>query len=432
MNVVELINKKKAKKILTRQEIDFLVLGYTEGRIPDYQFSAFLMAVRLNGMTLNETVDLTASMIDTGERLDLSSLTKPKIDKHSTGGVGDKISLILTPLIAACGVLVPMISGRSLGHTGGTIDKLESIPGFRTDLNLKEMVRALDKVGCFISGQTETIVPADRKIYALRDVTGTVDSIPLITASIMSKKIAEGIDGLVLDVKCGKGAFMKKIEDARMLARWMKRTGERLGKVVSAIITNMDQPIGRMVGNGLEVWEAIKTLRNRGEVDVNEIVFTLGSEMLLQAGRVKNRQEGKFLSMSMIESGKAWEKFKEMVEFQGGNPDHLNDKNNFIKARYQYKIRASRSGFISMVDASDLGWAGLEIGVGRKILTDRIDPDAGFEILKKVGDSVERGEILIIVHTNRQVLPDFLKRVAQSFKIVSKRVKRPPLILGRI
>ncbi len=371
-------------------------------------------------------------MVNSGRVLDFSSVPGPKIDKHSTGGVGDKISLILVPLIAACDVYVPMISGRALGHTGGTLDKLESIPGFRTDLTVKEMRRALRRVGCFISGPTAEVGLADKKIYALRDVTGTVDSIPLITASIMSKKLAEGIDGLVFDVKCGQGAFIKKRKDAVRLARWMMNVGERMGKMVIAVVTNMDQPIGRTIGNGLEIWETIKTLKDKGKEDVKELVLVLGSEMLILANRVKNEKEGRYILMNMIESGKGFEKFKEIVEFQGGDVEYLEEKENFIKAKYQYIVKARYPGYVSSIDTLGLGMAGLELGVGRRKLDDKIDSDSGFELLKKVGDGVDRKEDLVIVHSNKKLDELFLERVLGFFKMSKIKVVRPELVIKKL
>jgi len=430
VNAVELINKKKERRALTEEEISFLVESYTAGEIPDYQFAAFLMAVRLNGMTLRETGALTGAMIDSGDSLDLRFLGGPKVDKHSTGGVGDKISLILAPLVACFDIAVPMISGRGLGHTGGTLDKLESIPGFRTNLSIKEMYRALKRVGCFISGQTPEIAPADRRIYALRDVTGTVDSIPLITASIMSKKLAEGIDGLVVDVKCGEGAFIKRRRDAVILARWMRKVGEKMGKVIVTVLTSMDQPIGRMVGNGLEVWETVRALKGRCEPDVLELVLTLGSRMLMIAGRADNLQQARDKLQSMLESGKAWDKFRKMVCFQGGDVAVLQKKNAFVKAKYQYEVRAVQTGYVSAIDALGMGVVGIDLGVGRKRVVDKVDHDSGLEVLKKVGQAVDRKEGLVVVHSNKPLDGFFLDRARRLFRISKTPVKPPRLILS--
>lgn len=428
MNIVELINKKKEQKKLTSEEIEFLVTNYTRGKIPDYQFSAFLMAVRLNGLTLEETVSLTSSMIHTGKLLDLSFLSKPSIDKHSTGGVGDKISLILAPLVASCGVCVPMISGRGLGHTGGTLDKLESIPGFRTSLNREEMYQALKQVGCFISGQTAEIAPADKKIYALRDVTGTVDSIPLITASIMSKKIAEGIDGLVLDTKYGKGAFIKTKTDAITLCSWMIKTGKKMGKRVVSLITNMDQPIGRMVGNSLEMWEAIEMLKGRYESDLKDLVFALGSKMLLLANRVKTEREAAKLLYANLCSGKAWQKFRDMVAFQGGKCQVLQNKNHFLKVKHKYEMGSEKSGFVAKIDAYKLGMAAVELGAGRRQIGDRIDPFVGFEVLSKIGNRVDKNQVLMVVYSNKMLGSDYLDRLKEIFLVSQNKVVPPVLI----
>ncbi len=429
MNVIELINKKKENGKLTQKEIEFIVLQYTKGKIPDYQMAAFLMAIRLNGLTLKETFNLTMAMIDTGKAINTSFLKGPKIDKHSTGGVGDKLSLILAPLVASCGVYVPMISGRGLGHTGGTLDKLESIPGFKTNLNPERMSQALKKVGCFISGQTPEIVPADKKMYALRDVTGTVDSIPLITASIMSKKLAEGIDGLVLDVKCGNGAFIKTVKEALTLSRWLIKVGQRSGKKVVALITNMDEPNGRMIGNSLEVWEAIETLKGKINKDIKDLVHELGSQMLVMSRKARNKNEARLILKNNLARGKAWLKFKEMVKFQGGNVKYLEKKSNFIKVKYKYQIKANKSGYLHNIDTSGLGFAGIELGAGRKTINDKIDHNVGFELLKKIGDRVARYEPLSVVYSNKRLGHHFITNLQRLFEISKQRVRRPRLII---
>jgi pyrimidine-nucleoside phosphorylase len=323
-----------------------------------------------------------------------------------------------------------MISGRGLGHTGGTLDKLEAIPGFRWNLSIKEMYRALKRIGCFISGSTPEIAPADRKIYALRDVTGTVDSIPLITASIMSKKLAEGVDGLVVDVKCGQGAFVKRRADAVVLARWLRKVGEKMGKVIVTVLTNMDQPIGRMVGNGLEIWETVRALKGRCEPDVLELVLTLGSRMLMIAGRADNLQQARDKLQSMLESGTAWDKFRKMADFQGGNVSVLHKKSAFVKAKYQYEVRAVQSGYVSGIDALGMGVMGIDLGVGRKKVDDRVDYDSGFEVLKKVGQAVDRKEGLVVVHSSKPLDGFSLDRARRLFRISKTHVKPAPIVLS--
>lgn len=380
--------------------MDFLVGGYARGDIPDYQMAAFAMAVFFRGMTPEETAALTRVMLNSGESVDTSCIRRPKVDKHSTGGIGDKLSLPLAPLVASCGVAVPMISGRGLGITGGTLDKLESIPGYRTALDVREFLSILQSCGCSMIGQTERIVPADRKLYALRDVTATVPSIPLIVSSIMSKKLAEGIDGLVLDVKCGRGAFMKTREDARSLAGGLVNVGRAMGKRVTALVTAMDQPLGRTVGNSLEMVEAIDILRGNGPVDAAELTFTLAAEMLALAGVVSVAADARPLLRRKLESGAALETFKTMVRLHGGRPEFIDDPGRFPVAPLRHACRAPRAGTVRLVDAETVGRISLLLGAGRTTTADVIDPSAGLSELVKVGEQVEAGQPLAILHAS--------------------------------
>ena len=397
---IDVIRKKRDGSELSRAEIEGLVNAYTRGAIPDYQVSAWLMAVVLRGMTRPETAALTDAMLRSGEVLDLSSLPARKVDKHSTGGVGDKTSLVLAPLAAAAGVAVPMISGRGLGHTGGTLDKLEAIPGFNVNLSVAGFRRVLEVCGCAMIGQTAEIAPADRKFYALRDVTGTVESPYLICASIMSKKLAEGIDALVLDVKTGSGAFMKKEQDAAFLAELMVETGERMGKQVVALITDMDQPLGNMIGNALEVVEVVEVLRGGGPADLRELCLELGGWMLHLGGVAKTVAEGRHKSGELISSGKALERFRQMVELQGGNPDSIDDTKKLPSARHTIEVPASKAGYVAAMQCEQIGTACVILGGGRERKEDTVDPAVGIALHKKVGDRVAAGEPLATVHYN--------------------------------
>ena len=392
MDTGTLIRKTRDRQQLGRDEIRWLVRRYARGGIPDYQMAAWLMAVRCRGLSAGETAALTGAIIDSGSTFDFSDLPKPKVDKHSTGGVGDKVSLILAPLVAACGVAVPMVSGRSLGHTGGTLDKLESIPGFRTALAFRQFKRVVGRVGCGIMGQTDRFCPADRQLYALRDVTGTVDSIPLISASIMSKKLAEGIDGLVLDVKTGRGAFLPAPADARRLARSMVRIGVAMGRRVVALVTDMEQPIGAAVGNAVEVVESIEALKGRWRPDLAAVTMALGEEMLLLAGRARTRRGARRLLEGALGQGRALATFGEMVAAQGGDRRIVDDYRRLPQARHCARFRAPVSGFIRSIDALGVGRLGVDMGLGRRMLGDRVDPGAGFVFSNAVGARVERGE----------------------------------------
>jgi pyrimidine-nucleoside phosphorylase len=399
---IDVIRKKRDGVELSRNDIESLVNGYTRGDIPDYQVSAWLMAVVLRGMTRPETAALTDAMLRSGEVLDLSSLPAKKVDKHSTGGVGDKTSLVLAPLAAAAGVTVPMISGRGLGHTGGTLDKLEAIPGFNVNLSVADFRRVLETCGCCMIGQTAEIAPADRKLYALRDVTGTVESPYLICASIMSKKLAEGIDALVLDVKTGSGAFMKNENDAAFLAELMVETGERMGKQIVALITDMDQPLGNMIGNALEVVEVVDILRGKGPEDLRQLCLELAGWMLHLGEAAESVAEGKKQSEKLIASGKALDKFRQMVELQGGDPQTIDDPGKLPHAESTMIIPSPREGFIASVQCEQIGTACVILGGGREKKEDSVDPTVGIVLHKKVGDEVSAGEPLATIHYNAE------------------------------
>jgi pyrimidine-nucleoside phosphorylase len=399
---IDVIRKKRDGGELSPAEIEDLVNSYTKGETPDYQASAWLMAVLLRGMTRPETAALTDAMLRSGEVLDLSALPGRKVDKHSTGGVGDKTSLVLAPLAAAAGVAVPMISGRGLGHTGGTLDKLEAIPGFNVNLPVAEFRRVLEICGCAMIGQTAEIAPADRKLYALRDVTGTVESPYLICASIMSKKLAEGIDALVLDVKTGSGAFMKSERDAAFLAELMVETGERMGKQVVALITDMDQPLGNMIGNALEVVEVVEVLRGRGPEDLRELCLELAGWMLHLGGVAKTVAEGKQQSVRLISSGQALERFHQMIEMQGGDPGVINDAKRLPQARSTMQVASATSGCVGSMQCEQIGTACVILGGGRERKEDAVDPAVGIVLHKKVGDRVAAGEALATIYYNAE------------------------------
>jgi len=430
--VIDLIRKKRDGGALSAAEIDYLVEGCTkdDGSIPDYQLAAWLMAVVLRGMTREETAVLTHAMLHSGEVLDLSFLPAKKVDKHSTGGVGDKTSLVLAPLVAAGGLFVPMISGRGLGHTGGTLDKLESIPGFRVGLAVPEFHRVLKACGCSMIGQTEKVAPADRKLYALRDVTGTVESPYLICASIMSKKLAEGTDALVLDVKTGSGAFMKKEEDAVFLAELMVETGERMGKQMVALITDMNQPLGRMVGNALEVQECIEVLHGGGPADLRELCLDLAAWMFFLGGSSKTVSQGKQLSEQIIASGKAFERFRQMVELQGGDISAIDDPTRLPGTDHRVDVPSLQSGYVSAILCEQVGTACVILGGGRERKEDSVDPAVGIVVHKKIGDKVSTGEPLCTIHCHSDAQAARAKTLLEeSYRIaVAPPAHRPSLI----
>ena len=425
---IDVIRKKRDGGELSRGEIEFLVNAYTRGNIPDYQVSAWLMATVLRGMTRAETAALTDAMLRSGEVLDLSSLPAKKVDKHSTGGVGDKTSLVLAPLAAAAGVAVPMISGRGLGHTGGTLDKLESIPGFDVNLSVAQFRRVLETCGCAMIGQTAEIAPADRKLYALRDVTGTVESPYLICASIMSKKLAEGIDALVLDVKTGSGAFMKNEKDAAFLAELMVETGERMGKRMVALITDMDQPLGCNIGNALEVVEVVEVLRGEGPEDLRQLCVELAGWMLHLGGATSTVVEGKKESEKLIASGKALDKFREMVELQGGDLRTIDDPKKLPQAQHTMILSSPKDGYLAALQCERVGTACVILGGGRERKEDSVDPAVGIVLHKKVGDPVSSGEALATIYYNAEARAARAQQLLdESFQIADSPIheKRP-------
>lgn len=438
MRPAEIIKKKRDGGELSKREIEYLLNGYLDNTIQDYQISAFLMSIFFRGLTMDETTYLTEIMLNSGKRLDLSDIEGIKIDKHSTGGVGDKVSIILAPLMASAGVIVPMISGRGLGHTGGTIDKLESTPNFRTSLTVEEFIKNLRDIGVSIISQTEDIAPLDKKLYALRDVTGTVESIPLIASSIMSKKLSEGINGLVLDVKCGSGAFMKNIESAVRLSQTMVSIGKAMSVKTIALITDMSQPLGRTVGNSLEIKEAISCLKGRWSEDLKIVTLNLGAWMLwikdgIEGKRQKEIHEYIEYLNSLIDDGSAFEKFVNLIEAQGGDPEVAIRFNKLPSARHTVHILSDKSGYINSMDTEKIGIASMLLGAGRKKIGDPVDHSAGIVINKKIGDMVEKGEPLAIFHYNNDGEIEDAKRLyLESLVIDDKEPVRKDLIFDVI
>ena len=429
MNTVNLIKKKREGKALSVEEISFLVDAYTKKQIPDYQFSAFLMAGFLNGLNKKETSALTEAMLFSGIIIDLSDIPGKKVDKHSTGGVGDKTSLIIAPIVAAAGVNVPMISGRGLGHSGGTLDKLESIPGFKTNLSLAQYKKVLKKCQAVLIGQTKDVAPADKLIYALRDVTATVESIPYITGSIMSKKLAEGIDGLVLDVKTGSGAFMKQTKDAKALTQSLMDTAKSFNKEVIAFITDMNQPLGTHIGNWLEVYESVKILQGEMIEDLYEVSIQLSGAMIYLGKKAKSIKEGIKISQELIQNGKAFEKFIEMVELQNGNTFYIHNLDKYPKTKHREVITASKSGFMKMHDNTLIGMASLELGAGRKTIKDIIDPAAGIIFHPKIGTKIKKGDVIAELFTNNKPAIETAKSmISDSYEISKKKVLPVKLI----
>jgi len=418
MRAVDLIRKKRDSGEHSREEIDFLISGYTHGEIPDYQMAAWLMAVWIRGINRSELASLTEAMLSSGQVLNLAGIPSRKVDKHSTGGVGDKTSLILAPVVAAGGLTVPMISGRGLGHTGGTLDKLESIPGFNVNLSLEEFFRVLRECGMGLIGQTAEIAPADKKIYALRDATSTVENIGLICASIMSKKLAEGIDALVLDVKTGSGAFMKREEESVLLAELMVETGVRMGKKVVALITDMNQPLGRMAGHSNEIAECIDVLGGGGPADLVELSLQLSAWMFFLGGRTKSLDDGRLLAEAMISTGEAKAKFKQAIRLQGGNERIVDDPQLLPQARSHVDVPSPSAGFITATNCEQLGTALATLGGGREKKEDSIDHAVGLEFHKRIGDRVEKGEPLATIHYNSDAkLAEAESLIAGSYEI---------------
>jgi pyrimidine-nucleoside phosphorylase len=433
MRAVDVITKKRDGAELSTEEIEFFVQGYTRGEIPDYQAAAWLMTVYLHGMSDRETHDLTLAMAHSGAELDLKDVAPFVVDKHSTGGVGDKVSLVVAPLVAACGVPVAKMTGRGLGFTGGTVDKLESIPGYRTDLSVEEFKAQLDKIGIVLTGQTADLAPADRKLYALRDVTATVASIPLIVSSIMSKKIAAGADAIVLDVKTGNGAFMKTEEAAEALAKAMVRLGSHVGRRVAALISDMNQPLGWQVGNAMEVREAISTLHEGGPADFREHCMIVAAEMLMLTGKAADANAALTLALETLSSGAAWHRFRDMVEAQGGDVRYIEEPELLPKARLVEPVLAPRSGYLSAVNAAEIGMAVVTLGGGRERKGDPIDHSVGVIVHYKVGDLVQKGAPLFTVHANDAgKLAVARERVLAAHTFSDSPVNRLPLFYRRI
>jgi len=427
MRMVDIIEKKRDGQELTTAEINFFIEGYTKGEIPDYQASALAMAIYFQDMNDRERADLTRAMVESGDTIDLSAIDGVKVDKHSTGGVGDTTTLVLAPLVASLGVPVAKMSGRGLGHTGGTIDKLESIAGFHVELTREQFIDLVNRDKVAVIGQSGNLTPADKKLYALRDVTGTVNSIPLIASSIMSKKIAAGADAIVLDVKTGDGAFMKTQEDAEELAHAMVRIGNHVGRKTIAIISDMSQPLGFAIGNALEVKEAIETLQGKGPKDLTELVLTLGSQMVILAGKAKTTEEAKSMLKESISSGKALAKFKDFLTNQGGDASIVDDLTKLPQAKYKIELPAKQSGYISRMVADEIGVASMILGAGRATKEDVIDLAVGLVLHKKVGDKVEEGESILTIYSNRENVEDVKQKLYDNI-FIADTATAPTLI----
>ncbi|EGP5230174.1 pyrimidine-nucleoside phosphorylase [Enterococcus faecium] len=427
MRMVDLIEKKRDGNELSKEEIEYIVTNYTNGKIPDYQVSALLMAIFYQDMTNEEITNLTLAIANSGDVIDLSSLEGIKVDKHSTGGVGDTTTLILAPLVASVGVTVAKMSGRGLGYTGGTLDKLEAIPGFQIELSDEAFVRIVNESKVAVIGQSGNLAPADKKLYALRDVTATVDSLPLIASSIMSKKIAAGADAIVLDVTTGDGAFMKNIEDARRLAKTMTSIGKLANRETVAVISDMSEPLGEAIGNSLEVVEAIETLQGNGPEDLVEMCYALGSQMVVLAGKATTIDEARTLLQEALESGKALAKFKEMIQNQGGDPTIVEQPERILTARYTMELPAKQSGVVSKIVANELGIAAMMLGAGRKTKEDDIDYAVGLKLHKKIGDTVTKGESLLTIYSNDEEISSVIELLYKNIEIGESAMK-PTLI----
>ena len=428
MNIIEIIEKKRDGGILSKEEIKFFIEGYTNDSIADYQASALCMAIYLKGMTDTESTELANAMLESGDQIDLSELSGVKVDKHSTGGVGDKTSLVLAPLVASLGINFAKMSGRGLGHTGGTLDKLESIEGFNIGIAPKDFIKQVKKTHIAIVGQTGNLTPADKKLYALRDVTGTVSSIPLIASSIMSKKLASGADAICLDVKVGAGAFMKTLDDARKLANLMVQIGKNCGRNMTAVLTNMEEPLGFAVGNSLEVKEAIATLNGEGPKDLLDLCLEIGSYLVVDAGLASTNEEAKVILNKQIENKEALNKLAELVDAQGGNKAWVLNPELFPKAKETFKVLSPKIGYVHNIDALLVGKSAMYLGAGREQITDVIDPSVGVVLNKKVGDTVKKGEVLATVYTNGKSTKQCIDGVLNAYKIDEKEVF-PNLIL---
>ncbi|MCR5348265.1 MAG: pyrimidine-nucleoside phosphorylase [Bacilli bacterium] len=428
MRMVDIIEAKRNGRALSEEEIRFFVQGYVDGSIPDYQASAFAMAVYFRGMDAKETAILTDAMMHSGETIDLSAIEGIKVDKHSTGGVGDKTSLVVGPLVSACGAKVAKMSGRGLGHTGGTLDKMESVPGMSISRTKEQFIQQVNDIGISIIGQTGSIVPADKKLYALRDVTGTVESIPLIASSIMSKKLAAGSDAILLDVKFGSGAFMKTLEDATTLAKAMVEIGDHLGRDTRAILTDMDQPLGLAVGNALEVKEAVMTLQGKGPKDLVELVKKAGGIMLQQAKIVDSVEEGEKRILAAIEDGSGFQKLLALFKAQGGDVSYLEDIDKFPLASHIVPILATEEGYVRRIDSLAIGLAAMKLGAGRATMKDVIDMSAGIQLRKKVGDKVQKGDVLCYCHTNKEGVKEVFQEALDAFVLSEDPIEVAPIV----
>lgn len=432
MRMIDIIDKKKHGQELTKEEIKFFIDGYVKGDIPDYQASALLMAIYFNNMTENETLNFTMAVRDSGDVVDLSEIKGVKVDKHSTGGVGDKTTLVIAPIVASFGAKMAKMSGRGLGHTGGTVDKMESIPGMQTSLETSDFIKQVNDIGVSVIGQTGNLAPADKKLYSLRDVTSTVDSIPLIACSIMSKKLAAGNDAILLDVKTGSGAFMKTLDDAIALAKEMVSIGESAGKSTVGLITEMDIPLGHNIGNILEVQEAVETLRGEGPKDLTDVCIELAANLLFMA-KVDLLENTRILARKSIEDGSAYNKFLEFVEAQGGDISYIKDFEKFEKAKYIHEVKISSDGFVYEMDTEKVGNASVVLGAGRKTKEDDIDFTAGIRLEKKTGDEVKSGDTIAILYTNnKSSIKDSEELVLEAYTLSDKQPEEKPLILARV
>jgi pyrimidine-nucleoside phosphorylase len=432
MRMVDVIEKKRDGKELTAEEINYFVEGYTDGSIPDYQASALTMAIFFQGMTEKERADLTMAMVKSGDQIDLSAIEGVKVDKHSTGGVGDTTTLVLGPLVAAVGVPVAKMSGRGLGHTGGTIDKLEAVPGFHVEIDNEEFIRLVNENKIAVIGQSGNLTPADKKLYSLRDVTATVNSIPLIASSIMSKKIAAGADAIVLDVKTGAGAFMKDLEDSKELAQAMVNIGNNVGRRTMAVISDMSQPLGFAIGNALEVKEAIDTLKGEGPEDLTQLCLTLGSHMVYLAGKAESLEEAREKLTSVMKDGSALDSFKLFLKSQGGDDSVVDNPNRLPKASHVFELEAKQDGYVSEIIADAVGTAAMWLGAGRATKESEIDLAVGLELRKKIGDKVQKGDSLVTIHSNTEDINDVRNKLYESIKVTESKVEAPVLIHGEI
>lgn len=432
MRMFDIIEKKRDGKELTKQEIEFFVYGLSKDEIPDYQTSALLMAIYFQGMTKRERVDLTRAMVESGEQIDLSAIEGIKVDKHSTGGVGDSVTIILAPLVASIGVPVAKMSGRGLGHTGGTLDKLEAIPNFNVEIPNHEFIDLVNKNKLAVIGQSANLTPADQKLYSIRDVTATINSLPLMAGSIMSKKIAAGADAIVLDVKTGSGAFMKELEDSKELAEAMVEIGNLMGRQTMAVISDMSQPLGNAVGNSLEIIEAIETLKGKGPEDLTELTLTIGSLMVYLGNYADSVEEARRQLENSIESGAALEKLKELITSQGGDPSVVDNPEKLPRAKYKISLPAKESGYIETIEANEVGLASLLLGAGRSTKDDVIDLAVGIVLHKKIGDYVEKGESLLSIYSNEKDIDPIKARLYESIKLRDEKVTVPPLIYETI